>query len=214
MRWRSAVAPRHVCRTHHRRASGTLAREPPMSTAPADSTCRRQHGLDISPNNDRIGAVVALENLDQRTFVRTSARASPASDVRAANHRRRDGNDLVVGQFVRGERRAGCATSATGGSRADRRHPVRLRAHDWGFRRRRPAGLRRSSRRMGEVHLFRGDGAGSSASLVGARPARTMAAAARGGRSMATGNPISSTPTATVSTTRSYGRRAWHGCNG
>ena len=57
----------------------------------------------IMPNNDRIGAVIVLENIDNREFrphvlLENAARVT---DVRAANlHRHQDGRlDLIVGQF-------------------------------------------------------------------------------------------------------------------
>ncbi len=57
----------------------------------------------ITPNNDRIGAVVLLENQDNRTFVPRVIidRIARVSDVRAANlSGHADGRlDLVVGQF-------------------------------------------------------------------------------------------------------------------
>jgi hypothetical protein len=57
----------------------------------------------ILPSNDRIGAVIALENLDHRNFRRRVLleRAARVSDVRGANlSGHQDGRlDLVVGQF-------------------------------------------------------------------------------------------------------------------
>jgi hypothetical protein len=57
----------------------------------------------ILPNNDRIGAVVVLENLDNRTFRKHMLleQVARVTDVRAANlSGRADGKlDLVVGQF-------------------------------------------------------------------------------------------------------------------
>ncbi|HEX2860576.1 MAG TPA: VCBS repeat-containing protein, partial [Lacunisphaera sp.] len=57
----------------------------------------------IMPNNDRIGSVVVLENLDNRTFrARTLLdRTARVTDVRAANLAGHPDNrlDLVVGQF-------------------------------------------------------------------------------------------------------------------
>ncbi len=57
----------------------------------------------ILPNNDRIGAVVVLENLDNRTFRKRVLldRTARVTDVRAANlSGHTDGKlDLVVGQF-------------------------------------------------------------------------------------------------------------------
>ena len=57
----------------------------------------------IFPNNDRIGSVVVLENLDNATFRSRVIleRVARVSDVRAANFsNHRDGKlDLVVGQF-------------------------------------------------------------------------------------------------------------------
>jgi hypothetical protein len=57
----------------------------------------------LTPNNDRIGAVIVLENLDNRTFRKRVLieRVARVSDVRAANLAgHKDGRlDLVVGQF-------------------------------------------------------------------------------------------------------------------
>lgn len=57
----------------------------------------------ILPNNDRIGAVIVLENIDDRQFRRHVLLENTArvTDVRAANlHGHTDGrHDLVVGQF-------------------------------------------------------------------------------------------------------------------
>ncbi len=65
----------------------------------------------ILPNNDRIGAVIVLENLDNQRFHRRVLLENTArvTDVRAANlHAHADGRlDLIVGQFggVQGETR-------------------------------------------------------------------------------------------------------------
>jgi hypothetical protein len=65
----------------------------------------------ILPNNDRIGAVIVLENLDNQTFRRRVLveQTARVTDVRAANlHGHTDAKlDLVVGQFggVQGETR-------------------------------------------------------------------------------------------------------------